>query len=467
MMRCTLGTKLTLWSAIIVAVALVASALTSDIFVYRTERRELDQELRQSANHFFELFRGHGSSIEWVVSHEIEEVFSPDDANRFVLIRSADGRALYRSRNMPAGIDLPTGSGMHNARIGPTAVRLGVFHEHGLKLYLAGNTAEFTELIAKLVIAHLVALPFVLAVVALGAWWLGQQALRPVRAMADAAESIRPEELDWRLPRPVAQADEIGRLARVFNEMLERLQRGFQQATRFSTDASHELRTPLAVQRATIEHLLEDSTLTEAQREAVSEVQFQTHRLISITNTLLLLARADAGRLPLQLADADLRDLMLDCFEDARILGEQRGVRVECKIDAPGFVRVDELRIRQALLNLLDNAVKYNEPGGRVEMRLTVADDECRVRVGNTGPGISAAEQAGLFERFFRAGQQEDTPGSGLGLSLARELARSHEGDVVLLGSREGWTEFELSLPLRLPNPGSPLVHGHRTTAVV
>jgi signal transduction histidine kinase len=448
MKHCTLGTKLTLWSALIVTVALIASTLASDIFVYRTERRELDAQLRQSARHFFEQFRVHGSMIEWVISHEMEEVFSSQDKTRFVLVRGPDGRALYHSPNMPVGVDLPSSPGLHHARIGDIGVRLGVFREHGLTLYYAGDTAEFKELIIELAIGHLVALPFVLAVVALGGWWLGQQAVRPVKAMAEAADSIQPGELDRRLPVP-AREDEIGRLACVFNQMLDRLQRGFQQATRFSTDASHELRTPLAVLRASIEELLEDPALSEAQREAVVELQMQTQRLISITNTLLLLARADAGRLRLQLEDADLRDIVTECIEDARILGEQHEVRVECELAEPAPVRVDALRIRQVLLNLLDNAVKYNAPAGRVELRLTAADGRCHLRVGNTGPGISAAEQAGLFGRFFRAGQQEDTPGSGLGLSLARELARSHDGDVVLLSSREGWTEFELSLPMR------------------
>jgi two-component system phosphate regulon sensor histidine kinase PhoR len=113
------------------------------------------------------------------------------------------------------------------------------------------------------------------------------------------------------------------------------------------------------------------------------------------------------------------------------------------------------------LLNLLDNAVKYNVPNGRVEMKLSVDDGVCRVRVGNTGSQISPEEQGGLFRRFFRAGQHEDTPGSGLGLSLARELARSHSGDIALVSSREGWNEFELSLPLRTAGsettPTSPI----------
>jgi len=448
MKRLPLGAKLTLWSALIVALALVASALTSDIFVYRTEKRDLDEEIHRASRHFFEQFKAHGWQVTWAQSPDVEEIFSPTDKNRFVMVRDDGGATLYHSPNMPGDVALPVGSGMHNARIGNVAVRMGVFQQHGTTLYIAGATSEITDLVTELVVGHLVALPFVIAACALGGWWLGKQALRPVKVMADAADAIQPGDLDRRLPEP-AQDDEIGLLARVFNEMLDRLQRGFQQATRFSTDASHELRTPLAVLRASVENLLEDPTLSEGQREAVAELQLQTQRLISITNTLLLLARADAGRLSFQLEDADLRDLMLDCYEDAGILAEQKGVLIECHCEEPGPVRVDPLRIRQALLNLLDNAVKYNVPNGRVEMRLIVGDGLCRVRVGNTGTEISRDAQVGLFRRFFRAGQHEDTSGSGLGLSLARELARSHSGDITLVSSREGWNEFELSLPVR------------------
>ena len=443
-----LGVKLTLWSAIIVAAALICSALASDLFVSRTERHELDRELRQTAHHFFEQFRAHGSSVEWVASHEIDEVFAPDDPTRFVLVRAADGRALFRTQNLPVDLALPSSSGMHDARIGEVRVRFGVFRENGLILFLAGATTEITELTRKLMLGHLVALPLVLLVVALGGWWLARQALEPVKAMADAADLTHPEQLGERLPETSSE-DEIGRLTRAFNQMLDRLQRGFLQATRFSTDASHELRTPLAVLRGSIEQMLADPKLSEVQRDAVADLQSQTQRLVSITNTLLLLARADAGRLQLQLEDRELRDILGDCLEDAGILAEQHEVRIERDLGEAAPVRVDAGRIRQVVLNLLDNAVKFNIRGGRVQVALSLAGGQCRLRIGSTGPGISEPEQVGLFERFFRAGQHEDTPGAGLGLSLARELARSHGGDVKLISSRAGWTEFELVIPAR------------------
>lgn len=443
-----LGVKLTLWSAVIVAAALICSALASDVFVYRTERQELDRELRQTAHHFFEQFRVHGSYVEWVASHEIDEVFAPDDPTRFVLVRATDGRALFRTQNLPVDLALPSSSGMHDARIGEVRVRLGVFRENGLILFLAGDTTEITELTRKLMLGHLAALPLVIFVVALGGWWLARQALEPVKAMADAADQTHPERLGERLPETSSE-DEIGRLTRAFNQMLDRLQRGFLQATRFSTDASHELRTPLAVLRGSIEQMLADPTLNETQREAVSDLQLQTQRLVSITNTLLLLARADAGRLSLRLEDHDLRDIVADCLEDAGILAEQHEVRIESALGEAAPVRVDAVRIRQVVLNLLDNAVKFNVRGGRVQVALSTADGQHRLRIGNTGPGISEPEQAGLFERFFRAGKHEEAPGAGLGLSLARELARSHSGDVRLVSSRDGWTEFELAIPAR------------------
>jgi signal transduction histidine kinase len=323
---------------------------------------------------------------------------------------------------------------------------LGVFHRHGLTLYLAGDTADFTALVVRLMVGHLVALPFVLAAVAFGGWWLAKEALRPVKTMADATDSIRPEDLATRLPES-SEDDEIGRLTRAFNRMLERLERGFQQATRFSSDASHELRTPLAVLRGSVEELLSDADLTEPQRVAVEELEDQVQHLISITSTLLLLARADAGRLKLQVEDTDLRSIVTDCLEDARILGEQREVVIECALSEPAPLQADEVRLGQAVLNLLDNAVKYNAPGGRVEVKLAAVEDGWSLRVGNSGPEIPAEARAGLFERFFRAGQHEDTPGAGLGLSLARELVRTHGGDIALVQSSNGWNEFEMTLP--------------------
>lgn len=454
-----LGTKLTFWSVLIVTGALAASLVSTRIYIERQETAELDKELGREIAHFFEEFREHGARISWIVPREMQEVLpAVRDPEHLVIITATDGRVLYRSSKRAPDSFLTLPAGAHKVNISSTELRLRVASNDQLRLFVANDMTEMNEMVNKVTQAHFVALPLVLVLAAVGGWWLARQALLPVKAIADAADAIRPEDLTTRLTEQ-PQRDEIGRLARAFNRMLERLERGFRQATRFSADASHELRTPLTILRTSIADLLDDPDFPESHREAVADLQFQTHSLISITNSLLLLARADAGRLQLNLESADLAFIINDCLEDARIVAEQREVVVDCAPLPRTPVRVDAVRVRQILLNLLDNAVKYNRPQGRVYLQLSLSGTECHLRLGNSGPGIPAEAQRNLFERFYRAGQHEDIPGAGLGLSLSRELARTHGGELALVTSREGWTEFELRLPIYFENSDSPVSH--------
>ena len=164
---------------------------------------------------------------------------------------------------------------------------------------------------------------------------------------------------------------------------------------------------------------------------AIAALVEQTQRLSSITASLLLLARADAGRLRLDTAEHDLTTLTEACVEDARILAEGRSVRVECELPATATARVDTLTFSQIISNLLDNAVKYNRPGGEVRVSLKDLGSVWRMHVANTGPGIASEYKDRLFERFFRAEHSTEETGQGLGLSLALELAHAHGGDLV------------------------------------
>jgi signal transduction histidine kinase len=179
----------------------------------------------------------------------------------------------------------------------------------------------------------------------------------------------------------------------------------------------------------------------------VSGLLEQTRRLSDITASLLLLSRADAGRLTLDIGKHDLAELTEACAEDARIIAEQQDVQVEVELPASAPAQVDPLRFSQIASNLLDNAVKYNHPGGVVRVQLSDGGSAWYLRIGNTGQGIPAEHHRRLFDRFFRVEHTGDVPGQGLGLGLARELARAHGGDVVLTRSADGWSEFCVSLP--------------------
>lgn len=226
---------------------------------------------------------------------------------------------------------------------------------------------------------------------------------------------------------------------------LEMTSAELQRAARFSADASHQLKTPVTVLRAGIEELLARENLTPAECEQLSALIHQTYRLSSLIEDLLLLSRMDAGRLKLQLAPVSLTELIEASLDDLSALPDELGLQVETDFPV-GLAILGEKRYTAMILqNLLENARKYNHPGGRIRVLARAEGDVVRLSVANTGRPISPAARAHIFERFHRGTIGENVPGYGLGLNLARELARLHGGDLRLVHSDERGTEFEVT----------------------
>jgi signal transduction histidine kinase len=242
--------------------------------------------------------------------------------------------------------------------------------------------------------------------------------------------------------------DEIGRHIQVLNAMLDRLQASFDQATRFTADASHELRTPLTILRGEIEQALHETRDTPAQERLLSLLE-QTSGLQKITDNLLLLARFDAGKLPLQARRFDFSQLVAEAAEDAGMLATSTRLSIVQRFEPGIEIEGDAVLLRRVLLNLVDNAVRYNRPDGEVEMTLCRSDHSAVFKISNTGDGIPADRAGSLFQRFFRASEDRNSAagGSGLGLSLCREIVTAHRGHLVLAGSNAVRTEFVMRLP--------------------
>jgi two-component system heavy metal sensor histidine kinase CusS len=447
----SLRAKLTVWSAIVVGVAVSICAVGAALYVEHEQIEALDDQIREEAEMIFSELREHRGDLDWNQLKQVKLMLPVTQTERFIEITSEDGALLYRSENLGQR-ELDNSPGMHRRQIGRYATRLGVFEKEGFKLCMAVDLGEINQDTEELVIGFLAGLPILLGIVILGGWWIARKALTPIRQIATAAEQITAERLDRRLPVS-RNRDEIGRLATVLNEMFDRLDRSFRQAARFSADASHELKTPLTILRSSIEDLLESATLSEDDRRAVAALLEQTRRLSSITESLLLLSRADVGRLQLDLALTDVIEMVMACAEDARIMAEGRGISIETELPEHLDAVVDAGRVEQILMNLLDNAVKYNRDGGRVKIG-GEGDGKggLTIFVGNTGPGISREHAPQLFERFFRSDAVVGIPGHGLGLSLARELARAHGGDLILTRSDSEWTEFKFFIRARSPS---------------
>ena len=273
-----------------------------------------------------------------------------------------------------------------------------------------------------------------------------RSALRPVQEISASARHITAEHLDERLPLPTRR-DELGQLTDVLNQMLERLERGHTQAVRFTADASHELKTPLALMAAGLEELLRRRDHAPEVVASLASLLEDNRRLAAVCQDLLVLARTDAGRLALDRQPHDLRALLEAAVEDARILGEDRAIAFDIALPAHAEEFVDARYFTRILLNLLSNAVKYNRDGGSVRVRLAAEKDEWVCTIENSGPGIAPEHREKLFARFFRADNSAAAPGHGLGLSLSRELACAHGGDLAFAGSDAEWTTFRLTLP--------------------
>ena len=326
---------------------------------------------------------------------------------------------------------------------------------------------EAAELIVDLTSAYLTALPIAVLVAGFGVWWITRKSLRPLQDVADAAELIHAKALDQRLPQPPVQ-DEIGRLVRVLNDTFDRLERSFAQAMRFSSDASHELKTPLTIIRGEIESALRAEVDNPRIESLLDSLLQETQRLSDIAENLLLLSRADAGALTLKKEAVDFSAMCHELAEDAEILSVRKNITTKSEISPGIHLYADELYLRRILLNLLDNAIKYNVEGGTVSISAAKSDPHVFFRITNTGLEIPKEHANRIFERFYRAdlSRSSEAHGSGLGLSLCREIVLAHGGQIWLERPRPGWTAFVFSLPVpqsqRIGNQERKLAAGPR-----
>ncbi|HVU18205.1 MAG TPA: HAMP domain-containing sensor histidine kinase [Candidatus Didemnitutus sp.] len=258
--------------------------------------------------------------------------------------------------------------------------------------------------------------------------------------------------LSARLSRPVAELAEDSEQERAQRKQAEhalgQTSAELQRSARFSADASHQLKTPVTVLRAGLEELLADNQLAPEIREELSTLVHQTFRLTNVIEDLLLLSRLDAGRLQLDLVPVNLTHLLDGLRDDLDALPDAKELLIESDLP-PDLNILGERRYTSLILqNLLENARKYNLPGGRIRMAAREDEEWCVLTIGNTGRPIDPDAQVHIFERFHRGAAGENIPGHGLGLNLARELARLHGGDLVLRTSDQEWTEFEIRFRL-------------------
>ena len=313
--------------------------------------------------------------------------------------------------------------------------------------------------------AFLWSLPFPLLLSAAGGWWLARKSFAKVNLMMDAVEGITASALNRRLPEPKSE-DELARLARTFNHLLARLEGSFEQQRQFMADASHELRTPVSVAHTAAQVTLDATHRDESEyRDALEVIEAQMQRMSRIVHDMFLLSRVDSAAVPIERTKFYLDEVLDECLRAARVLANTRQTVIEADPWTESPCCGDESLLRQAVMILLDNAIRHSGDGARVHVALskstagTPAQEFYDITVSDTGPGIPPEAQAQIFERFFRldkarSRRAKHSGGAGLGLPIASWIAKAHGGMLKLVSSSDRGATFRLTFPVSGPCAG-------------
>jgi heavy metal sensor kinase len=461
----SIGARLTVWyTSILTVTFLVLGGVAYGLLAYSLSR-DIDSALNGVAEVMAERARVEGSPF---FSSEVDEVFrrffgfSPLD--RYFDLFDPRGRRDPRSsppgskelslslnalknasQGLPTFETLPS-TGSYPARVLTMPVieagRVTNLVQVGLSLENMYRTRRRFLLIMASVF------PFGLLLAGGGGWLLARRALKPVDQMTRTALRISGERLDERLQES-GNDDELDRLAKTLNDMLGRLDDAFRQMRQFSADASHELQTPLTILKGEMEVALRSKRSPDEYRRVLKSGLEEIERINHLVAGLLILARADAGVLKMDLQPVVLRTLLVEICEQMKVIADNHSVSLQTGPLQSVSVRGDREHLRRLLLNLVDNAIKYTSAGGSVTLSLQSDNEWASVVISDTGIGLSKDEQNKIFDRFHRAVEtrSRDERGVGLGLSIARSIAEVHGGRIEINSTPGKGSTFKVFLP--------------------
>ncbi len=451
-------TRLTLWYVAVLSGVLAVYIASTLLFMRVSLHRQLDEGLRAAFGHLVDRLTSGPEGAMAVTGSA-----GSGDPGSLAEVWSPAGELLYRSPRLGTQVlgrpepTIPPSGSINNLTLAngtplrvlsqrhaigdrDVVIRVGVSEEN--------LHHEWRELLTGIAFG----LPAAILIAGFAGDWLARRALRPLERMASHAERLTADNLGERLPVENPD-DELGQMARAFNLSLARLEASFAQLRRFTADASHELRTPLTAIRAVGEVALQDRRDADHYRDAIGSMLEEVDRLSHLVGSLLVLSRADTG-VGLHRQEAGLLDLTRESAALLEILAEEKGQRIDVRGDPSVKADVDRLILRQALINLIDNAIKYSPRGGTIGIDIR-RDPEGRsvIEVSDEGPGIPEAHRSKVFERFYRVdkARSRDEGGAGLGLSIALWAVKAHGGEIEVSSEEGRGSTFRVVLPAETP----------------
>jgi len=416
------------------------------------------------------------SPIE-VIASEIETRVAPEFNNRFVRVTREPGVVVYRSgppadRSFdPSMIGSPDFAKL--AMKGPATLIMSDQHlmmrtvavkkdSAAFVVEFGVSTASMEEVLNRLLDLLGLLLPLLIVCAATGGYWLVSRALRPVDRLSQTAEKMSLQNLTLRIPVS-RSGDALERLSISLNNMLGRLRDSVQTSRRFLADASHELRTPLSVIKGELQGLTHESTLNKSDiRERVGSVLEEVARLEHLVSGLLVLSRLDAGETQIVWLEVDLAELSQSTAEQMRLMAEDRGIEINQADLRKATVMGDRPRLKQVIVNLLDNAIRFTPPGGVVRLRTETCEEGTSFIIADSGIGIPEAAIPHVFDRFYRVDEarSRDEGGAGLGLSIVKSICSAHGADISVE------SEFGRGSCIRIWFPQHPVRPNHSTALI-
>jgi heavy metal sensor kinase len=469
----SLSFRLVTWYAgVLTVVFVLLGALTFVSLRHYLEANVLDNQVRRARQIAATLVARASRDSEVAIGAQVENLYSPESNDRFIRITRADGTVVYAS-GPPRGegfepSQVPALPAAASASAEGTARKVSVGEGSLLiaavpavaadgshyRVEVGTSAAPLEATLRRLLGMLAVGLPLTVAVVVAGGFVLVRRALDPVERIARKAEEITQHNLSERLPA-VQSGDELERLSVSLNHMISRLQEAIDGSKQFVADASHELRTPLTVMRGELESLAQDPQLGRETREALGSVLEEVERLAEIVESLFALSRLDAGEASAEWRRFDLAELASTTAEQMSLLATDKNVRVACDSTAGVMVEGDPARLKQVIVNLLDNASKYTPGGGRVRLSVRREQGFALLEVADDGIGIPEEALPHVFKRFFRVdgSRSREQGGAGLGLAIVKSICSAHGADIEVVSAVGRGSTFRLRQPLAADAP--------------
>ena len=450
--------RLTVWyvAAMVVVLAVYAAAIYA--FVSRSVSESLDQRLR--ADFFWAAATVDEGPDGMIISTPQVDLLLEEEP--WVEVWSADGNDLLagnaeaRRRPIPGAQELAAAARDRTATFDVAGVPMRVLSrrsyigQRAVVVQVGRSELPMWEQLQELLLVLLLGLPLAVGVAGLGGYVLARRALAPIEQMTERAQTITAERLSDRLPVKHPD-DEMGRLASVFNETLARLEASFAQMRQFTADVSHELRTPLTSIRSVGEVGLRGQRDEHAYRGIIESMLEEVDRLTHLVDRLLTLSRAETGQAPLSREVVQLQALAEEVAQHLSVLAEEKQQQIVVERRAAPDALADKQVLRHALINLVDNAIKFTPRGGGVRIRISETPSLAIFDVIDTGPGIPEAARPHIFDRFYRADERAGVRGSGLGLSIAKGAVEANGGRLTLEASGPSGSTFRITMPRVAP----------------